>query len=118
MSARANSRREILKAVFDLDLDTAPENKIHAADMQMTRWRKLPEFESVWKDEVKTILMACAGEAVQVIRDQLRSKDIPWLQNKAANDLLNYGKSQIYGDEDRTVHVEIGNMPDLGTPEE
>ena len=118
MTARGEPRADILKAVFDLDVATAPANEIHAADSKMSRWRSLPEFEGIWKDEVKQVLYGCTSEAVKVIRKQLRSDDVPWLQNKAANDLLNYGKNQIYGDEERTVHVQIEGLPDIGSPEE
>ena len=118
MSAQGCSRPEILKAVFELDIETSPENEIHAADSKMSRWRSLPEFETVWKDEVKKILYGCTSEAIQVIKGQIRNKDVPWLQNKAANDLLNYGKNQIYGDEERTVHVQIEGLPDIGSPED
>jgi hypothetical protein len=117
MSAQGKSRPEILKAVFGLDIETASENEIHAADNKMSRWRKHPDFEATWKDEVKQILYGCTAEAVQVIKGQLRS-DQGWLQNKAANDLLNYGKGQIYGDEERTVHVQIEGLPDIGSPDE
>ena len=117
MSAQGCGRKEIMKAVFDIDLDMAPANEIAAKDVQMSRWRKLPEFESIWKDEVKQILYGCTAEAVQVIKGQLRS-DQGWLQNKAANDLLNYGKGQIYGDEERTVHVQIDGLPDIGSPDD
>jgi hypothetical protein len=117
MSAQGKSRAEILKAIFDLDIDSSPANEIHNADNKMSRWRKLPEFESIWKDEVRQILYGCTAEAVQVIKGQLRS-DQGWLQNKAANDLLNYGKSQIYGDEEKTVHVQIEGLPDIGSPDD
>ena len=63
------------------------------------------------------LLAVADAEAVQVIKGQLRS-DQGWLQNKAANDLLNYGKGQIYGDEERTVHVQIEGLPDIGSPDE
>jgi hypothetical protein len=117
MSAQGKSRREILQEIFGLDLDTSPANEIHNADNKMSRWRKHPDFEATWKDEVKQILYGCTAEAVQVIKSQLRSGDLPWLQNKAANDLLNYGKTQIYGDEDKAVHVKIEGLPDIGTPD-
>lgn len=118
MSAQGCSRKEILKAVFDLDLDSSPFNEIHAADCKMTRWRSLPEFESIWKDEVRKILYGCTSDAIQVIKGQIKNKDLPWLQNKAANDLLAYGKSQIYGDEEKAVTVKIEGMPELGIPGE
>ena len=118
MSAQGKSREEILRKIYNIDLATADYRTINNADVQMCRWRKLPEFESVWKDEVKNILYGCTSEAVQVIKGQLKQKDQPWLQNKAANDLLNYGKSQIYGDEERTVHVQIAGMPEIGSPDD
>ena len=118
MTARAESRKDIMKAVFDIDLDTAPENVIHAADAKMTRWRKHKDFDAVWKDEVRSVLVACTSEAIQKIRGQMRDAEQPWLQNKAANDILNYGKAQIFGDEERAVHVKIDGMPDLGSPDD
>ena len=117
MSARAESRKDILREVFGLDLETSPANEIHNADCKMSRWRSLPEFDSIWKDEVKKVLYACTGEAIKVIKGQL-AESIPWLQNKAANDILNYGKNQLYGEEERTVHVQIEGMPEIGSPDD
>jgi len=117
LSAQGKTRPEILKEVFDIDSSNMSKDELNKYDMKMSRWRKLPEFESVWKDEVKSILLGCTSEAIQVIKGQLR-EDLPWLRNKAANDLLNYGKSQIYGDEERAVHVKIEGMPDIGSPDD
>lgn len=117
MSAQGKSRPEILKAVFDLDIETAPANEIKNADNKLSRWRKHPDFEPVWKDEVRSILYGCTSEAIQTIRKQMRKED-GWLQNKAANDLLNYGKQQIYGDEEKTVHVQIDGLPEIGSPDD
>ena len=117
MSAQGKSRPEILKAVFDIDIETTPANEVKNADNKLSRWRKHPDFEAVWKDEVRAILYGCTSEAIQTIRKQMREKD-DWLQNKAANDLLNYGKQQIYGDEEKTVHVQIDGMPDIGSPDD
>ena len=116
LSAQGKTRPEILKEVFNIDSSTMTKAELAKYDMKMTRWRKLPEFESIWKDEVKSILYGCTAEAIQVIKGQLR-EDIPWLKNKAANDLLNYGKQQIYGDEERAVHVKIEGMPEIGSPD-
>ena len=117
LSAQGKTRPEILKAVFNLDVEKDDPKIVNNADAKMSRWRKLPDFETVWKDEVKTILLGCTSEAIQTIRKQMREKD-DWLQNKAANDLLNYGKAQIYGEEERAVHVKIEGMPEIGSPDE
>ena len=116
LSAQGKTRPEILKAVFNIDAESMTKEELNRYDLKMSRWRKLPEFESIWKDEVKSILYGCTAEAIQVIKGQLR-EDIPWLKNKAANDLLNYGKQQIYGDEERAVHVKIEGMPEIGSPD-
>jgi len=117
MSARAESREAILKEVFDLDIATADPRLVNNATVQMCRWRKLPEFDSVWKDEVRKVLQACSSEAISVIRNQMRNEE-GWLRNKAAMDLLNYGKGQIYGEDDRTVHVQIEGLPEIGSPDQ
>lgn len=116
LSAQGKTRPEILNEVFNIDSSKMTKEELNKYDMKMSRWRKLPEFESIWKDEVKNILYGCTAEAIQVIKGQLR-EDIPWLKNKAANDLLNYGKQQIYGDEERAVHVKIEGMPEIGSPD-
>ena len=117
LSAQGKTRPEILMEIFGVDASKMTKDELGKYDMKMCRWRKLPEFESIWKDEVRSILYGCTSEAIQTIRKQMREKD-DWLQNKAANDLLNYGKGQIYGDEERTVHVQIEGMPDIGSPDE
>lgn len=118
LSAQGKTRPEILKEVYGIDIDTADYRTVNNADVQMCRWRKLPDFERVWKDEVKSILYGCTSEAIKVIRGQMAAGDVPWLQNKAANDLLNYGKGQIYGDEERTVHVQVEGLPEIGSPDD
>jgi len=117
LSAQGKTRPEILKEVFGVDSSVMTKDELGKYDMKMSRWRKLPEFESIWKDEVKTILLGCTSEAIQTIRKQMREKD-DWLQNKAANDLLNYGKAQIYGEEEKAVHVKIEGMPEIGSPDD
>lgn len=117
LSAQGKTRPEILREVFGIEPSGMTKDELSKYDMKMSRWRKLPEFESVWKDEVRSILYGCTAEAIQVIKGQLR-EDIPWLKNKAANDLLSYGKQQIYGDEERTVHVQIEGMPEIGSPDD
>ena len=57
------------------------------------------------------------SEALRRIRTQMQ-KDDQWLGNKAANDLLAFGKSRIFGEEDRAVTVKVEGMPELGSPDD
>ena len=118
MSARGCSRTEILKEVFDLDIATAPANEIGAKDVQMCRWRKLPEYETVWKDEIKNVLIAASGKAYRKLAAQIDADDQPWLANKAANDILNHGKQMIFGADENTVTVHVAGMPEIGSPDQ
>ena len=118
MEARGESRKDIMQQVFGLDIDTSPINEIHNADCKMSRWRDYPCYEETWKDEVRKVLHGCTSEAIKTIRGQMRGADQPWLQNKAANDLLNYGKSQIFGDDERSISVKIEGLPDIGSPDD
>jgi len=117
MKAQGKSRAEILKEIFGLDMETASEREIRNADNRMCDWKKHPEYERVWKSEIRDVLFGFTGEAVQVIGGQLNKTELPWLQNKAANDILNYGKHQIFGNEENEVTVRIEGMPELGTPD-
>ena len=111
MSARGCTRREILREVYGLDVDTSPPNEIASKDVQMCRWRKLPEF-----DEVKQVLIGSTAAAIKTLRNQITS-DNPWVGNKASNDILNFGKQMIFGDEEKTVNVNITGMPEIGSPD-
>ena len=51
MEANGASRQEKLKEVFGIDSMDDP--KVHAADLKMSRWRKHPMYDTVWKDEVR-----------------------------------------------------------------
>jgi hypothetical protein len=117
MSARGEDWRDILKEVFDLDYDTADPKKINAAKQTAHRWRKRPDFDEIWKDEIKKIMYKTTGKALKVINRQLDNEDVPWLQNKAANDLLAFGKLQLFADEDKTVTVKIEGAPEIGSPD-
>lgn len=119
MEARGESRADIFREVFGIDLATATESEIHSAECKMSRWRYWPCYEATWKDEVKRVLYGSTGPALRVLSKQLAGTEgLPWLQNKAANDLLQYGKGQIFGDEERTVNVQINGLPDIGSPDQ
>lgn len=119
MSAQGFDRYDIMKKVFDIDLATADDAAQHRADQQMSRWRRHPDFDKIWQSEIKGILRAAGGKAVNVLRQQLDKGDVPWLQNKAANDVLVQAKnSGIFGEDEAKLTVQIVGMPELGSPDQ
>lgn len=117
MLARGEERKDIYREVFKVDIDTADKKTVNAIDQKCHKWRKRPDFDAVWKSEVRKIMYKTTGKALKVINRQLEQTDVPWLQNKAANDLLAFGKLQLFADEDKTVTVKIEGAPEIGSPD-
>lgn len=117
MKANGRTREEILQELFGLgpDADAKEKNK---ADQQMWRWRTHPDFDSIFEKEIERILRLAGGEAVKVLVGQMKSTDQPWLQNKAANDVMNHRKQIIYGADEKQITVKVEGMPELGTPDQ
>lgn len=117
MAARGESRADIMRDVFGLDLKLSDPKAVHAADAAMHRWRKLPQYQAVWSDEVRTVLMRYTGKALRKL-ENLADSNQEWVQMQAINTILSYGKQRIFGDEQNAVHVTIEGMPDLGSPDQ
>ena len=118
MEANLCSREEKMRVLFGIDLATAPENQIHAADQKMCRWRKHPLFDQIWKDELSRQDYEDYSTARQVLRDGMKQKDDRWLAMNSAVNVISNGNKRIFQDEQNTVNVRIEGLPDLGTPEE
>lgn len=117
MEARGESRPDILREVFGLDVATDEKRLITNADMQMSRWRRKPWYDDIWKDEIRRISIAMSSEALKKIKSQIRD-DNGWLANKAANDSLTFAKPLIWGEDEKAVNIRIEGMPDIGSPED
>jgi len=120
MRARACSRAEILREMFDLDLSdpTVDQKAVHAADMQCKRWRDHPRFDDAFETEINRILRVAAGDALKVLVDQIRNAPEPYLQNKAANDVMQHRRTALKAEEDSVVTIKVEGMPELGTPDD
>lgn len=114
MEANGLSSPEIIKELWG---KTSADPDFHALECKLSRWRKLPKYEEVWKDEVRRQCFPMMSEGLRTIRKQLKA-DQPWLINKAANDAINFASKKIYGNEENTVTVQIAGMPDIGSPDD
>ena len=116
MKALDMKRAEILQALFGLGPD-ADQKAINKADQQMWRWRQHPQYDDLFEDEIRKILREAGSEAVKVLVSQMQLTDQPWLQNKAANDVMNHRKQAIYGEDEKQITVKVEGMPELGIPD-
>lgn len=117
MEANGEGRQEILRKVFGLDPEAADDRTLNNADAQMSRWRRKPWYEEIWKDEVRKISIAMSSEALKKIKAQIRD-DNGWLANKAANDSLTFAKPLIWGEDEKAVNIRIEGMPEIGSPDD
>lgn len=117
MEANNCSREEKLREIFGIDIKTATAREINNADASMSRWRKHPMYDVVWKDELKSQNYGDFSEALKVLRKGMKSTD-GWLALQSAVNLINNAGKRIYAGEDSAVTVRIEGMPDLGTPDQ
>jgi hypothetical protein len=115
MYAQDVPHKEILEKLCGIGPDSTDKEK-NKAEQQLWRWRHHPDFYSYFNAEIDRILNAAANEAISVIKNQLKDKSQPWLQNKAANDLMNHRKTALQKDENQ-ITVKVEGMPTLGTPD-
>lgn len=116
MEANMVSREQRMKELFGIDLATASEKEIHNADATMSRWRKHPMFDQVWKDEVRSQEYADYSEARKVLRQGMRQSD-GWLAMNSAVNVLSNANKRLFHDEDTAVTVKIEGLPDIGSPD-
>lgn len=117
MEARGESRADIFKEVFGVDISTADYRTINNCDAQIYRWRRKPWYDEIWKDEIRRISIAMSSEALKKIKSQIRD-DNGWLANKAANDSLTFAKPLIWGEDEKSLTVKVEGMPELGSPDD
>lgn len=105
--------KEIIKELWGQEEGT---KEYASSQHRLSRWRRNPQYKEVWLEEIGQMGARLLTKGLRKLRDQLNAGE-PWLENKAANDIVNFGKSRIFGDDERAVTVKIEGLPDLGTPD-
>ena len=110
---------EIASAVFNV---TTPEGgvdkkKLESALSQVRKWRKEPEFISLYRDTLREMTEPACGKAVQKITEQIDDEN-PWIAQNAAREVLTRFLPVVMGEDDKTITIKVEGMPELGTPEE
>lgn len=118
MEANLCTREEKMRELFGIDLKTAPDNVVHAADAKMHRWRKHPMFDAIWKDELAKQDYEDYSLARQVLRKGMKQEKDQWLAMNSAVNVISNGNKRIFQDDNSTVHVRIEGLPDIGSPDD
>jgi hypothetical protein len=116
MEANGCTRAEKLHELFGID--SLDDPRLHAADLKMSRWRKHPLYDSVWKDEIAKQDYSDFVTARQKLRKAMNNEKDGWLSMQASVNVLNASSKRIYGAEENTVTVHIEGMPDIGSPDD
>ena len=118
MEANDCTREDKLRDLFGLDLATGDPKEIHNADACMSRWRKTPQFEQAWKEEMRTWDFSDYRLARQVFRKAMKQDKDPWLAVNSANSAISHAGKRLFADEATAITVKIeGSMPDIGSPD-
>lgn len=114
MQANGYEFPEIIKEIWGIDRSDA---HYHSYECKLSRWRNHPQYEAIWKDEIRKQDYSDYALAKTVLRKRVRSQD-EWLSMQSAVNVLNNSGKRIFKDEENTVTVRIEGMPDLGSPDD
>ena len=115
MEANGLSSPDIIKALWNV---SPGDETYHAYECKLSRWRKHPKYEQVWKEEVRKQDYMDYTNARKVLRKSMNNEKDGWLAMQSAVNVMNSSGKRIYADEDSAVTVRIEGMPDLGTPDQ
>ena len=115
MQANGCEFPEIIKAIWGIEKG---DKEYHSCECKLTRWRKHPKYEEVWKDEVRSQDYSDYTTARKTLRRSMNDDKDKWLAMQSAVNVLNNSGKRIFKDEENTVTVRIEGMFDLGSPDD
>ena len=118
MEANNVSREIKLKEIFGVDVHTATAREINNADATMSRWRKHPMYDAIWKDELSRQDYGDYAEAREILRKSMRQGKDGWLALNSAIQVINNGNKKLFNEDNNKIQVEITGMPDIGSPDD
>ena len=114
MEANGYSAAEIIREVFGTEKG---DPDYHAKECIMSRWRALPAYDEIWRDETRKQDYSDYSAARRTLRRTMASSD-DWLSMQSAVNVLSNTGKRIYRDDDSTITVKLEGMPDLGSPDQ
>ena len=92
------------------------KRKIRDKKRTLQALRKDPKFMEYYNSLVTEWKVHSLGPALKALNNQVAQDKDLWLQNKAANDVLNHTKELHTSEEENTITVKFEGMPELGSP--
>ena len=114
MEANGLSSPDIIKELWGLEKG---DPGYHSYECRLTRWRKHPKYEEIWKDEVRRNCFGDYVKAQKTLRKSVDSKD-EWLAMQSAVNVIGNAGKRVFGNEDNSVTVQVSGMPELGSPDQ
>lgn len=111
-------KKEIVKKLFGVDLDTATPQEANKVNCKLWRWKEHPAYEREWQKAWREAWGELTYEAMSVVKEGMRDSTLPWRRTQSANLAMTYGQKNLVGDDSSAVKVEIVGMPDLGKPDQ
>jgi len=106
---------EIAKALY-FPVTEPTEKDMKNAIQRIRRIQKLPQFIEYYKSILTEWTVHHTGKALNKLAQQIDS-DLPWLANKAANDILQRSAPLFESEDANTITVRVEGMPELGSPD-
>lgn len=91
--------------------------KMKKAKKKLGEWFHSPKVMEAYRTYVKDEMLPVIMRSLKRIDAQIDDEN-GWLSNKAANDILTRYGNILFGEEDKTVRVQIVGMPELGEPDD
>ena len=118
MQANGYKFPEIILELWGKTKENTDPKEYHNLECKLSEWRKHPQYEEVWRDEVSKFDFSDYSLSRRTLRKSMNQDKDGWLALQAAvNVMSNVGK-RIHGDDQNTVNVNITGLPDIGSPDD
>lgn len=109
----------IAKCIFDVTDGNGglDDEKLRRARARLSDWFRNPKIMNAYREYILDMVMPYIPQSISRLGTQVNS-DQEWVANKAANDILREFKGVIFGEDDKTIHVQIEGMPEIGEPDD
>ena len=99
---------------------TVDDEKLRRKKKLLGEWFRDPRIKEAYNEIIRSELLPPIIQSIKRLEKQVNDDNEKngWLSNKAANDILTRYGSILFGEEDKTIKIQIEGMPELGEPDD